>query len=162
MILSSWYCYSIVLNTHRIQMIQNNERRIGCPLPSVGEKEKQMKITIDLELTTDEVLANCQNFTEKEKVSEEVKPQVKDTHEAAGLNDINKVLKDLENDKEYLDNLTWAQTDIHRYMLRELLSNEIISQDEWSERLTIIGNAWRLRRRMDGLNDWIAKKYMIL
>lgn len=27
-------------------MIQNNERRIGCPLPSVGEKEKQMKIDI--------------------------------------------------------------------------------------------------------------------
>lgn len=138
-------------------MIQNNERSIGCPLSSVGEKEKQMKITIDLELTTDEVLEICKNFTEKEKVSEEVKPQVNDTNEAAGLNGINKVLKDLENDKEYLDNLTWAQTDIHRYMLRELLSNEIISQDEWRERLTIIGNAWRLRRRMDGLNDWTAK-----
>lgn len=46
MTLSSWYCYSNILNTHRIQMIQNNERRIGCPLPSVGEKEKQMKIDI--------------------------------------------------------------------------------------------------------------------
>lgn len=157
MILSSWYCYSNILNTHRIQMIQNNERSIGCPLPSVGEKEKQMKITIDLELTTDEVLEICQNFTEKEKVSEEVKPQVKDTHDTKGLEGLNKVLKHLENDKEYLENLTWAQTNIHRYMLRELLSNDIISQDEWRERLTIIGNAWRLRRRMDGLNDWTAK-----
>ena len=144
MILSSWYCYSNILNTHRIQMIQSNERRIGCPLPSVGEKEKQMKITINMELTVDEVTAVCQNFTEKEKVTEELKPQVKDTNEAAGLNGINKVLKDLENDKVYLDNLTWAQNAIHAYMLRELLSNEIISQDEWRERLTIIGNVWRL------------------
>ena len=137
-------------------MIQSNKRRIGCPLPSMGEKEKQMKITINTELTVNEAMAICQNFTEKEKVTAEVKSKVKDTNEAAGLKGINKVLKDLENDKEYLDNLTWEQKAIHADMLRELLLNEIISPDEWCERLTIIGNAWHLRR-MDGLNDWTAK-----
>ena len=55
MILSSWYCYSNILNTHRIQMIQNNERRIGCPLPSVGEKEKQMKIDIRVDCKKDTI-----------------------------------------------------------------------------------------------------------
>lgn len=104
-----------------------------------------MKITINMELTVDEVMVVCQNFTENEKATEEVKPQVKDPREAVGLKGINKVLKDLENDKEYLDNLTWEQNSIHAYMLRELLSNEIISQDEWRERLTIIANAWRTK-----------------
>ena len=138
-------------------MIQNNERRIGCPLPSAGEKENIMKITIDLELTVDEIMAVCQNFTEKEKVTEEVKPQAMDALETVGLEGLNQVLKDLENNKEYLENLTCAQNAIHAYMLREMLLNEIISQDKWRERLTIIGNAWRLRRGMDGLNDWTAK-----
>lgn len=105
-----------------------------------------MKITIDLDLTVDEVMAVCQNFTEKVKVSEEVKPQAMDALETVGLEGLNQVLKDLENNKEYLENLSCAQNDIHAYMLRELLLNEIISQDEWCERLTIITDTWRLQR----------------
>lgn len=134
-------------------MIQNNERRIGCPLPSVGEKENIMKITIDLELTVDEIMAVCQNFTEKEKVTEQVKPQAMDALETVGLEGLNQVLKDLENNKEYLENLTCAQNAIHAYMLRELLSNEIISQDEWRERITIITDTWRLQRMKGAEND---------
>ena len=110
-----------------------------------------MKITIDLELTVDEIMTVCQNFTEKEKVTEEVKSQ-KDTFDITGLEEINEVLKDFENDKEYLEKLTWEQKCFHAYMLRELLSNEIISQDEWRERLTIIANAWRTK----GLKEWTA------
>lgn len=117
-----------------------------------------MKITIDLDLTVDEVMAVCQNFTEKVKVSEEVKPQAMDALETAGLEGLNQVLKDLENNKEYLENLSCAQNDIHAYMLRELLLNEIISQDEWCERLTIITDTWRLQRAR-GLKEWTVKIY---
>lgn len=152
MILSSWNCYSNILNTHRIQMIQNNERRIGCPQPSVGEKENIMKITIDMELTVDEIMTVCQNFTEKGKVTEEVKSQVKDTCETIRLEGINKVLKDLENSREYLEKLTWQQMCYHKNLLRELLLGEIISWDEWNERFDIIVGAWHLQG-MKGLND---------
>ena len=101
-----------------------------------------MKITIDLELTVDEVTTICQNFTEKEKTADEVKIQVKDTFGTVGLEDLNKGLKDLEDSKEYLERLTWPQMCFHKHMLQELLSNKIISFDEWDKRLNIIVDAW--------------------
>ena len=36
-------------------MIQNNEKSIGYPLPSVGEKEKQMKIDIRVDSKKDTI-----------------------------------------------------------------------------------------------------------
>ncbi len=111
-----------------------------------------MKITIDIELTVDEAMKVCQNFTEKEKVADDVKIQ-KDTLVTTGLDGLNKVLKGLEDSKEYLENLTWEQNAIHKYMLWELLSNGIISLDEWrNRRLAVIENAWHLQR-MKGLKD---------
>lgn len=107
---------------------------------------------IEMELTVDEAMKVCQNFTEKEKVADDVKIQ-KDTLATTGLDGLNKVLKGLEDSKEYLENLTWAQNAIHKYMLWELLSNEIISLDEWrNRRLAVIENAWHLQR-MKGLKD---------
>ena len=100
-----------------------------------------MKITINMELTVDEVMAICQNFTEKEKVTEEVKSQ-KDTFDTTGLEEINEVLKDFENNKEYLEKLTWEQKSFHEILFQRLLSNKIISQDEWRERRDIMEDAW--------------------
>lgn len=144
MILSSWNCYSNILNTHRIQMIQNNERRIGCPLPSMGEKEKNMKISInaDIEMEFAEVMAACLESAAKKKVSDEVKIQAKDTFGTTQLEDLNKSLKDLENNKEHLEKLTWPQICFHKHMLLKLLSNKIISFDEYYKRWAIIVDAW--------------------
>lgn len=40
-------------------MIQNNEKRIGCPLPSMGEKEENMKIDITASIETDSDSDKC-------------------------------------------------------------------------------------------------------
>ena len=90
----------------------------------------------------DEVMVVYQNFTEKEKAVEEVKPQVKDTCDTTALKGINKILKNLENSKEYLEKLTWEEMCLHKILFHTLLSNKIISFDEWRERFDIIEDAW--------------------
>lgn len=114
-----------------------------------------MKIDINarIEMEFAEVMAACLESAAKKKVADEVKIQVKDNFGTTPLEDLNKSLKDQENDKEYLEKLSWAQMCFHRHMLQELLFNKIISFDEWDKRVNNIVNAWYSRSMNETKNN---------
>lgn len=111
-----------------------------------GRMEIIMKITvnatIEMELTTEEVMAICQNSAAKKKVTEAVKTQVKQSLKTAGLESLNKTLIELEHNDDYLAHLTWEQMSTHKEQLWKLCKDEVISDEEWSERSNFIGNKW--------------------
>ena len=114
-----------------------------------------MKIDINahIEMEFAEVMAACLESAAKKKVADEVKIQVKDTFGTVGLEELNKTLKSLESNKEYLEKATWEQLVTHNNQLWKLLSNGVISCDEWEERTNFIMNVWHSRSMNETKNN---------
>lgn len=98
--------------------------------------------TIEMELTVEEVMAVCQNSAAKKKVTEEVKTQVKQSLESAGLESLNTTLKDLEQNKDYMAHLTWEQMSTHKDQLWKLHTHDVIDTGEWNKRTNLIMDSW--------------------
>lgn len=105
--------------------------------------------TIEMELTVEEVMAVCQNSAAKKKVTEEVKTQVEQSLKSASRKSLNTTLKDLENSKEYLEQLTLEQMRTHKDQLWKLHAYNTIDTDEWKERTNLIMDAWRHKTKLD-------------
>lgn len=118
----------------------------------------KVNCNIEMELTVEEVMAVCQNSAAKKKVTEEVKTQVKQSLETAGLESLNATLWDLEHDNVYMTHLTRGQISTHEDQLRKLYEYNIIDAGEWRERTRLIKNAWHSQHETK-LDDQTEAKF---